>query len=77
MASFLSRFSSLIGLPPFGGFVGKLLVFYGVVASAGKHPAMWFVLAVGVLNTVFSLFYYVRVMKTMFFAWSTLRIGIP
>jgi NADH-quinone oxidoreductase subunit N len=57
---------SLIGLPPMGGFVGKLMVFYSVVKAAALEPVMWVVLAAGVLNTVFSLFYYVRVMRYMF-----------
>jgi len=57
---------SLIGLPPFGGFMGKILVFYNVVTAANQHPVMWFVVVVGVMNTVFSLFYYMRVLKVMF-----------
>lgn len=59
---------SLIGMPPFGGFVGKFMVFYSVVEAAKFSPAMWVVLAVGLVNTVFSLFYYLRVLKVMFIA---------
>jgi NADH-quinone oxidoreductase subunit N len=57
---------SLVGMPPFGGFIGKFMVFYSVVEAAQLNPIMWAVLAVGLLNTVFSLFYYVRVLKFMF-----------
>jgi NADH-quinone oxidoreductase subunit N len=57
---------SLIGMPPFGGFVGKFMVFASVVDAAKFHPVMWFVLAAGVANTVFSLFYYLRVLRFMF-----------
>lgn len=57
---------SLIGLPPFGGFMGKFMVFYSVVEAAKLNSLMWAVLAVGLLNTVFSLFYYLRVLKVMF-----------
>jgi NADH-quinone oxidoreductase subunit N len=57
---------SLVGIPPFGGFVGKFMVFAAVVEAAKLNSVMWVVLAVGLINTVFSLFYYVRVIKTMF-----------
>jgi NADH-quinone oxidoreductase subunit N len=51
---------SLLGLPPLAGFWGKVLAF-GALANAG----MWFLLAVGGINTVLSLFYYLRVVKIM------------
>jgi NADH-quinone oxidoreductase subunit N len=57
---------SLVGLPPLGGFVGKLFVFASLYDAGFVHPAMWAILVIGGLNTVFSLFYYVRVLKTMF-----------
>jgi NADH-quinone oxidoreductase subunit N len=57
---------SLIGMPPFGGFVGKFMVFASVVEAAKFNSVMWVVLAAGVANTVFSLFYYLRVLKYMF-----------
>lgn len=59
---------SLVGIPPFGGFVGKFMVFASVVEAAKLNSVMWFVLVAGVINTVFSLFYYMRVIKFMFFA---------
>ena len=57
---------SLVGLPPLGGFVGKLFVFASLYDAGSVHPAMWGILAIGCLNTVFSLFYYLRVLKTMY-----------
>lgn len=57
---------SLVGLPPLGGFVGKLFVFAAVYDAGAVHPIMWGILAIGGLNTVFSLFYYVRVLKAMY-----------
>jgi NADH-quinone oxidoreductase subunit N len=57
---------SLVGLPPLGGFVGKLFVFASLYDAGFVHPAMWAILAIGALNTVFSLFYYLRVLKTMY-----------
>ena len=57
---------SLVGIPPLGGFVGKLFVFASLYDAGSVHPAMWAILVVGGLNTVFSLFYYARVAKTMY-----------
>jgi NADH-quinone oxidoreductase subunit N len=52
---------SLTGLPPTAGFIGKLYVFSSVIDSG----YLWLA-AVGVINSVISLFYYVRVIKHMF-----------
>lgn len=57
---------SLIGMPPFGGFLGKLMVFGSVYEAGAVHWFMYVVLVFGGLNTVFSLFYYLRVLKAMF-----------
>ncbi len=52
---------SLTGIPPTAGFVGKLYVFAALI------NAKWFWLAiVGALNSVVSLYYYVRVLRNMF-----------
>lgn len=55
---------SLAGIPPFAGFVGKWFIF-GAVMKAGSQ-LLWLAV-VGVLNSVVSLFYYVRIMKLMIF----------
>ena len=52
---------SLGGVPPFAGFIGKLLVF----SAAMKSGMSWLVI-VAVLNSVLSLFYYLRVLKVAF-----------
>jgi NADH-quinone oxidoreductase subunit N len=57
---------SLIGMPPFGGFFAKLMIFASVYQAGAVHWFMYVVLVFGGLNTVFSLFYYIRVLKTMF-----------
>jgi NADH-quinone oxidoreductase subunit N len=59
-------FFSLVGLPPFGGFFAKLMIFASLMEAGELHWFMYVVLAFGALNTVFSLVYYIRVLKTMF-----------
>ena len=52
---------SLTGLPPMAGFIGKLLLFAAVIEG------QFYILAVvGILNSVISLYYYARIVKTMF-----------
>lgn len=57
---------SLVGMPPFGGFFGKWYVFASLIQAGNLHWSMWALLGIGGLNTVFSLFYYIRVLKAMF-----------
>jgi NADH-quinone oxidoreductase subunit N len=51
---------SLMGIPPFAGFFGKLYVF----GAAVNHNLAWFAV-VGALNSVIAVYYYTRVIKTM------------
>ncbi|MBW3540564.1 MAG: NADH-quinone oxidoreductase subunit N [Planctomycetes bacterium] len=59
---------SLVGMPPLGGFFGKWYIFASLFQAGKVHWSMWAVLGIAGLNTVFSLFYYVRVLKAMFIA---------
>ncbi len=52
---------SLAGIPPLAGFFGKLYVFKGAV-DAG----MWWLAAVGVLNSAIGAYYYLRVTVSMY-----------
>ena len=52
---------SLTGLPPLGGFIGKFYLFAAVI----KHE-FYYLAVVGILNSVVSLYYYARIVKTMF-----------
>lgn len=53
---------SLAGVPPLAGFVAKLWVFSAAV-KAGLYPLA----IIGVLASVVALFYYLRIVKVMFF----------
>jgi NADH-quinone oxidoreductase subunit N len=52
---------SLAGLPPTSGFIGKLYLFSSLLQS----KLIWLAI-VGVINSVISLYYYVKVMRNMF-----------
>ena len=54
---------SLTGLPPFAGFIGKLLLF-GYVIEGGYFGIGLVVIAVGF--SVMSLYYYARIVGAMF-----------
>jgi NADH:ubiquinone oxidoreductase subunit 2 (subunit N) len=53
---------SLIGIPPTGGFVGKLFVF-----GAAIQRQMIVLAVVGIINSVVSVYYYYAIMRQMFF----------
>lgn len=52
---------SLVGLPPTAGFIGKLYLFMALVDAN-----LIFAAIIALLNTVVSLYYYVRVIKHMY-----------
>lgn len=60
---------SLVGLPPLGGFIGKwwILMALGGQGSvlAGVGTLYWILVCVAVVNTLISLFYYMRVVRQM------------
>lgn len=57
----LVAFLSLAGMPPFGGFVAKFFVFTAAIQSG------WIWLAVvGVLNSIFGLYYYLNILKYIY-----------
>jgi NADH-quinone oxidoreductase subunit N len=56
---------SLGGIPPLAGFFGKFYVFSAAV-QAYDQQLLWLVV-VGVLNSVLSIFYYLRVVMVMYF----------
>lgn len=57
----LVAFLSLAGMPPFGGFVVKFVVF----AAAVQANLIWLAV-VGVLNSIIGLYYYLSVLKVVY-----------
>jgi NADH-quinone oxidoreductase subunit N len=54
---------SLTGVPPFAGFVGKFFLFSAVLKEGGAFALLALVAAI---NSVISLYYYAKIIKTMF-----------
>ena len=62
-------FISLIGIPPTGGFTSKFMLFsaaWNSFAVSGEQIMLWLVIA-GVVNTLISLSYYLRIPYFMAF----------
>ena len=60
--SFLILFFSLAGIPPLGGFFAKFFVFMSVIESE-----LYALAIIGLLTTVISAFYYLKVIKIIYF----------
>jgi NADH-quinone oxidoreductase subunit N len=54
---------SLGGVPPTGGFFGKFYLF----RAAMESPQLYWLVVVGVLNSIVSVYYYLRVVVAMYF----------
>ena len=63
---------SLAGIPPFGGFFSKFVLFSGAVFASGStigyvgNPWFLWLAVAGVLNSALSLYYYARVIRYMY-----------
>ena len=55
---------SLTGLPPTAGFIGKFYLFAAVINAGAQY---YWIAIIGVLNSVISLYYYMRIVKVMYF----------
>ena len=53
---------SMAGVPPLAGFFSKLYVFF-----AGVEASLYLIVVVGVLTSCIGAYYYIRVIKIMFF----------
>ena len=59
---FLIQLFSLAGIPPLAGFFAKFYIFIAVI-----EQSMYFLAIVGLLATVVSAFYYLRIIKVIYF----------
>jgi len=60
--SFLIILFSLAGIPPLAGFFAKFYIFTAVI-----EQSMYFLAVVGLLSTVIAAFYYLRLIKIIYF----------
>ncbi len=70
-AAFSIFLLSLAGIPPLAGFFAKYYVFAAAIQAAGQDPTanwMYWLVGVGLLTAVFSLYYYAGVIRQMYFA---------
>ena len=66
--AFLILFFSMAGIPPLGGFFAKFYVFMTVIKNE-----MYVLAIIGLLTTVISAFYYLKVIKVIYFDNSILK----
>ena len=53
---------SLAGIPPLAGFFAKFYIFVAVI-----DQSMYFLAIVGLLSSVIAAFYYLRIIKVIYF----------
>ena len=69
--SFVILMFSMAGIPPLAGFFGKWVVFYSAVNSG-----LLFLAVIGVLTSVVGAFYYLRIIKIMYFEENEVKLDI-
>lgn len=58
---------SMAGIPPLGGFFGKFFVFKAAIEAGTLDRSLTILAVIGVVSSVVSAFYYIRIIKVMFF----------
>ena len=56
---------SLTGLPPTAGFIGKFYIFASLIKGGEQF---YYLVFIGAINSVISLYYYLKVIKVMYFS---------
>lgn len=73
---------SLVGMPPLGGFLAKWWLLVALGKSASLQPWLWGLVVVAAVNTLLSLFYYLKIVVRMYLkddgqaAWHVPRSGL-
>ncbi len=68
---------SLAGVPPTAGFVGKLFIFGGAIKTGiVGRPELVILAVIGVVNSVISAYYYLNVVRLMFFHPSDSKLEV-
>jgi NADH:ubiquinone oxidoreductase subunit 2 (subunit N) len=68
--SLMIIFFSVAGIPPLSGFLSKIFVIFGLISSD-----FWLTSVVIVLISSISVFYYIRVVKILFFEVKDLKVN--
>ncbi len=67
---------SLAGLPPLAGFFGKFYLFSAALHAGPNHGLLWLV-ALALLGSLISLYYYLIILKAIFLDESSLSTSQP
>jgi NADH-quinone oxidoreductase subunit N len=67
---------SLAGIPPLAGFFGKFYLFSAALHAGANHALLWLV-ALGLVGSFVSLYYYLLVLKAIFVDASSLAAAAP
>jgi NADH-quinone oxidoreductase subunit N len=71
-AVFAACLLSLVGLPPTGGFLGKLFLFWAVI----KGGFIWLAVA-GIITAILSIYFYLKVLATLYMLPQTRQLNLP
>jgi NADH-quinone oxidoreductase subunit N len=64
-------FFSIAGVPPFAGFFSKMFLFFSAIGQS-----LYFLTVVGVLTSVVSCFYYLRIIQITYFEQTNVWISL-
>src|SRR5213595_2207464 len=67
---------SLAGIPPLAGFFGKFYLFSAALHAGANHALLWLV-ALGLIGSFVSLYYYLLVLKAIFVDASSVAVAEP
>jgi len=67
---------TLAGIPPLAGFFGKFYLFSAALHAGANHALLWLV-ALGLIGSFVSLYYYLLVLKAIFVDASSVAVAEP